>query len=234
MIKSISTVIFQMQKLKCFILFLFPIIVNGQEFVISQGLNFNTFFDYKLNDPLFYSDNSSAIGFTNGISVNELSIYGYTFDISLSYELYSGNSTFGYNSFYNQNITIVHIETNRISLAIYPFHFRLSENALKIKLGTEYGLLTSVKLEGLHAVSDFSGEIFTVLDDETQGFINTNRLSINVGVQHKYMISEKFLLQIYYELNYGVTNEILPANAVLSNFIQRLTFGFGLLNKRLI
>jgi len=218
-----------MKHALCSILILLPFVLFGQEIGFYSGVNYNTFFDFEEEYGNNHTNYTSKAGYILGLKLSEVKNEIVTFDFAISYEKYAGYLFTSSGGRGGGNYTSADVELDRININIIPFHIRFKESNLKLDISFSYSFKVNHNLVGKKTFWNIlPTNESTPLNNETEDFLNKSRTAINLALQYKIALSKSINLIPRYEINYGLTSDILDAQANIFNIIQRLSIGLSL------
>ncbi len=129
------------------LLLLFSLSLFAQRLELVGGINRNSFFDWKGNDPHSSAEYTSDYGYGVKLAIDKLGGQFNFLRLSTGYESYNGTATLVNGGLGGSSTTYLDMHKSIFSLGVYPFSFEFN-NKLNLSVGFEYGWLLNESYTG--------------------------------------------------------------------------------------
>ncbi len=129
------------------LLLVFPFSLFAQRLELAGGINRNSFFDWKGNNPHSSAEYTSDYGYGVKLAIDKLGGYFSFLRLSIGYESYNGTANFEDGSLGGSSTMYIDMHKSIFSVGVHPFSFEF-KNKLNLSIGFEYGWLLNESYTG--------------------------------------------------------------------------------------
>ena len=220
MIKTLKSIFLVVLNLLCI-----SNTTQAQSIEFRAGLNQNKFFDIQkgeapYNTPIY----SSELGSYFSISLNDVKVDSFYYDISIAFENYSGTARARSGGIGGGRSVNAEINKSVLSIGVVPFKQKLHKN-LNLDVGFVFSILVNESFNG--TVTQSAGNIPTTtsLTQEYTKFNSAITFGLLARLNYNIDINDKLVLSPFYAYYIGIINEFIDFPASTKSMRHQLGIG---------